>query len=142
MKRKSSKIREDVKEMLGVDYESDEDFPPYYNVGVLGLSKHGSCIIGQKLLPLLTALQKDSRYSSHDEQLPLNSIMHHHDILGVAIDPVFNYTKSRMKKNKALCTHNMIKDKVRIIHNRRCIESDWIDPEPVEIDLKRLTESA
>ena len=132
-------VRNIVKEMLGVDYGLEEKFPPYYNVGVIGFSSYASKIIGRELLPLLEKLSSDNRYNPHDEQLPMNAIMHLNNIQGAIIDPVYNYTRSRMKKNKKLDIHDNIKENIRIIHNRRYEnESDWIDFSPIKKELEKL----
>jgi lipopolysaccharide biosynthesis glycosyltransferase len=117
-----------VKEMLGVDYGTGENYPPYFNVGVIGLSKSASAIIGKELYPLLVKLSENKCYNTHDEQLPMNSIMHLNNISAIAVDPIFNYTRSRMRKNKKLGIHDGIKDGVKIIHNRHYPkEADWVN---------------
>ncbi|MHA2281503.1 MAG: glycosyltransferase [Promethearchaeota archaeon] len=128
-----------VKELLGIDYGTNETFPPYYNVGVIGFSTHASEIIGAELFPLLEKLSKSKLYNQHDEQLPMNAIMHHKNIHAVAIDPIYNYTRSRMKKNKKEDTHDKIKGNVRIIHNRHYPnEADWIDLRTVKQEMESL----
>ena len=128
-----------VLEMLGVDYSSKENFPPYFNVGVIGLTKSASITIGEKLYPLLVKLSENKAYNTHDEQLPINSIMHLNDIPAIAVNPTFNYTRSRMKKNKKSGKHNWIKEKVLIIHNRHYPkEASWVDLKPMEIEFERM----
>lgn len=128
-----------VKEMLGVDYSTKEDFPPYFNVGVIGLTKSASITIGEKLYPLLVKLSGDKNYNTHDEQLPMNSIMHLNNIPAIAVDPVFNYTRSRMRKNKKLGKHDGIKNGVRIIHNRHYPkEADWVNVDVIHKECENL----
>jgi len=128
-----------IKECLDVDYEDQNDsFPPYYNVGVIGWSYSASCKVGKDLFTLLDKLQKLPNYNAHDEQLPMNSILYHYKIPSVAICPTYNYTKSRLKKNRKNGTHEEIKGTVKVIHNKSCIESDWINARSVEEVLDRL----
>ncbi len=120
-------VRDFVIHCLGVDYgDETQKFPPYYNVGVFGLSQAASQCLSKHMQPLFEKLHSSLYYNPHDEQLPINSIMHKNSITGVAINPIFNYTKSRLKKNLSNKTHDDIKDSVRVIHNRKCVESDWI----------------
>lgn len=131
--KKGKDIRKLVKEMLHVDYGSDEQFPPYFNVGVIGFSQTASQRIGQRLFPLLSGLNKNKYYNPHDEQLPMNSLFHRFKIPAVAVDPIFNYTRSRMKKNKKAGIHDEIKSDVRIIHNRHYPkEADWVDIKSID----------
>lgn len=124
---KKMDIRLLVKDMLNVDYGSEEKFPPYFNVGVIGLTQSASTTIGKELYPLLMDLSKNKFYNPHDEQLPMNSIMHRNNIPAVAVDPIFNYTRSRMKKNQKSGQHDAVKDNIRIIHNRHYLkEADWV----------------
>ncbi len=139
IKGKVDDAREFIKNCLRVDYGiTDDSFPPYYNVGVIGWSSGASHIVGEELFKLLSTLQKNPNYNSHDEQLPMNSILYHHKIPANTIDPTYNYTKSRLKKNKMKGIHDEIKESIKIIHNKSCIESDWINPKPVEEELERL----
>lgn len=132
-------IRPLVKEMLGVDYGSKESYPPYFNVGVIGLTKSASITIGRELYPLLVKLSENKAYNTHDEQLPMNSIMHLNGISAIAVDPVFNYTRSRMRKNKKLGQHDGIKDGVRVIHNRHYPkEADWVNVDVIHKECERL----
>ena len=125
---KGQDLRLLVQSMLHVDYGADETFPPYFNGGVLGLSRTASITIGKELYPLLLELSKNKYYNLHDDQLPMNSIMHRHGVPAIAVDPVFNYTRSRMRKNKKSGEHDRIKDGIRIIHNRHYLqEADWVD---------------
>jgi len=139
VKGKVGDVRQFALDTLNVDYGSDKTFPPYFNVGVIGLSRGASKIMGKRLLPLLERLQKNENYNPHDEQLPMNSVMHRFNIPAVAIDPLFNYTKSRTAKNRKSGLHEKIKDRIKIIHNKSCIESDWIDNTRVETLLKERT---
>jgi len=128
-----------VKDLLGVDYGSGEEYPPYYNVGVIGFSAHASRVVGKELYPLLERLSASELYNQHDEQLPMNSIMHNKNIKGIAIDPVYNYTRSRMKNNKKKGIHDKVKSDVRIIHNRHYPkEANWIDLQSVEREMSVL----
>lgn len=121
-----------VKDMLGVDYSTEEKFPPYFNVGVIGLAHSASTTIGKELYPLLVKLSENKCYNTHDEQLPMNSIMHLHNISAIAVDPIYNYTRSRMKNNKKKGIHDQIKENVLIVHNRHYPkEADWINMKPV-----------
>lgn len=139
VKGKVDNLRDFVKECLHVDYgDTSISFPPYYNVGVIGWSKTASNVVGYTLYRLLEHLQKKENYNSHDEQLPINVILHHKGIPAIAINPIYNYTKSRLKKNIKNKTHKSIKDSIKIIHNKSCIESSWINPKPVEDTLKEL----
>lgn len=132
-------IRSLVKEMLGVDYGTEESFPPYFNVGVIGLTKSASKTIGKELYTLLVKLSENKAYNPHDEQLPMNAIMHLNGISAIAVDPIYNYTRSRMKNNKKKGIHDNIKDNVRIVHNRHYSkEADWINMTPVEIRMKEI----
>lgn len=132
--------REFIQECLNVDYGDDSSsFPPYYNVGVIGWSSVASSQVGNELFDLLSKLQNNPNYNSHDEQLPINSILYHRKIPAVVVDPVYNYTKSRLKKNRNNGTHNQVASTIRIIHNKSCVESDWINAEPVEKELKKMT---
>lgn len=125
---KNMDIQTLVKTMLGVDYGSKESFPPYFNVGVIGLTRSASVTIGKDLYPLLVSLSENKFYNPHDEQLPMNSIMHRNKIDAIAVDPIYNYTRSRMRKNIKEGTHDEIKDNIRIIHNRHYPkEANWID---------------
>ena len=131
-------VRSIVKELLGVDYGSEEDFPPYYNVGVIGFSAHASVIVGGELCPLLEKLSTSKLYNQHDEQLPMNAIMYHKKIYGIAIDPVYNYTRSRMRNNKKKGLHDNVKKNIRIIHNRHYPkEADWIDFESIREETEQ-----
>ncbi len=134
VKGKTPNTRELVKKSLNVDYGADEEFPPYYNVGVFALTKSASIILGQKLEALIKKLYDNPSYNPHDEQLPINSIMHLKKIPAASIDPIFNYTKSRMKKNIGNGTHDSIKHKIKIIHNRSCIDSEWIKKRAHEVN--------
>lgn len=132
-------VRSIVYNMLSVDYGSDSQFPPYYNVGVIGFSKNASIIIGTHLLPLLEKLSLNKFYNTHDEQLPINAIMHLFGIKGIACDPIYNYTRSRMRKNKKEGTHDNIKSNVRIIHNRHyATEADWVDIKSIHDACKEI----
>ncbi len=136
---KGMEARPLVTDMLGVDYGSQENYPPYFNVGVIGLTQSASITIGKELYPLLVNLGENQFYNSHDEQLPMNSIMHRHKIKAIAVDPIYNYTRSRMKKNMNESTHEQIKDNVRIIHNRHYPkEADWIDFSVIQSELKEI----
>jgi len=134
IKKSVPDTREFVKEMLGVDYSSEGPFPPYYNVGVFALTKEASVIVGQELEVLIKKLHGNKHYNPHDEQLPINSILHLKKIPAASIDPLFNYTKSRMKKNIANGTHDSIKGRIKVIHNRSCIESEWLGEQSHEIN--------
>jgi len=128
-----------VKELLGVDYGSGEDFPPYYNVGVIGFSSHASKTVGEELFSLLEKLSASKLYNQHDEQLPMNAVMYHKNIIGVAIDPIYNYTRSRMRNNKKKGIHDQIKDNVRIIHNRHYSkEADWVDVQSIHKEYEGI----
>lgn len=134
------KAREETLRLLDVDYGAKENFPTYYNCGSVCFSKRASEKIGKELIKVLEAIQDDPIYNTHDDQLPFNSVVHRLNIKAASINPIYNYTKSRMNKNKGLKLHDKVKDDVRIIHNRRCIESDWIDKTAIETVLKKLTE--
>lgn len=137
--KKKGEIRETVKELLGVDYGEEINFPPYFNVGVLGLSLSASKKIGEKLYPLLEALSATGIYNPHDEQLPLNSILYHDEIPAVEVNPIFNYTRSRMKHNIKNGTHDSIKDTIRVIHNRHYPkEANWIDTKSIIEEVEKL----
>lgn len=139
IKGKVKDSRQFIKEQLKVDYgDENKSFPPYYNVGIIGWSYTASYQVGEELFNLLDRLQQNPNYNPHDEQLPMNSILHHKNIPAVAISPLYNYTKSRLKKNRLQDKHEDIKNKIKIIHNRSCIESEWIDAKPVEDVLKRM----
>lgn len=132
-------IRSLVKEMLGVDYGAKESYPPYFNVGVIGLTKSASKTIGRELYLLLVKLSENKAYNTHDEQLPMNAIMHLNGIPAIAVDPAFNYTRSRMRKNKKLGKHDKIKDKVCIIHNRHYPkEADWVNVKRIHEECDNL----
>lgn len=121
-------VRALVQDMLKVDYGSNSTFPPYFNVGVIGLSRHASMIIGKELYGLLVELCDNKYYNPHDEQLPMNAVMYRNGIDAIAVDPKFNYTRSRMNKNKKNGRHDEIKSDIRIVHNRHYPkEADWID---------------
>jgi lipopolysaccharide biosynthesis glycosyltransferase len=138
-KKKGRPVRELVKEMLNVDYGAEEQFPPYFNVGVIGFSREASAAVGAPLFDLLYNLSKNDHYNPHDEQLPMNSIFHRQQIPAVAVDPIFNYTRSRMRKNKKLGIHDTVKGNVRIIHNRHYPkEADWIDLASVNKEYEAL----
>ncbi len=129
---KGQNVRLLVQTMLKVDYGVGGPFPPYFNVGVIGLSKNASKIIGEELYPLLLELSKITFYNPHDEQLPMNSIMHRHGVPAIAVDPIYNYTRSRMRKNKKAGDHEKIKRGVCIIHNRHYPkEADWVDTKSI-----------
>lgn len=132
--------RKETLRLLNVDYGAEFKFPTYYNCGSVCFSKMASEKIGKELIKVLEAIQDDPIYNTHDDQLPFNSVVHRLGIKAASVNPIYNYTKSRMNKNKGLKLHDTVKDDVRIIHNRRCIESDWIDKTAVEIVLKKLTE--
>lgn len=132
-------VRNIVKELLGVDYGAKETFPPYYNVGVIGFSAHASQMIGRELFPLLEKLSKNKLYNQHDEQLPMNAIMHHKKIHGISIDPIYNYTRSRMKNNKKKGIHDNVRENIRIIHNRHYPnEADWIDLKSIQEQIEQI----
>lgn len=131
--------RKETLRLLNVDYGAKENFPTYYNCGSVCFSKKASAAIGAELIKVLESIQGDPLYYTHDDQLPFNSVVHRLGIEAASVNPIYNYTKSRMNKNKGLGTHDKIKSDVRIIHNRRCIDSDWIQKEPIEKILKQLT---
>lgn len=133
---KGMNIQSLVKDALNVDYGSEESFPPYFNVGVIGLTQSASVAIGKELYPLLAALGENKFYNPHDEQLPMNSIMHLNQIEAIAVDPIYNYTRSRMKKNIKEGTHDKIKNNIRVIHNRHYPkEAEWIDLKSIQDEL-------
>ena len=138
VKGKVPSVNDFIIDTLDVDYSRDAVFPPYFNVGVIGLSQKASCTMGKHLFPLLEKLQTNEHYNPHDEQLPMNAVMFRHGIPAIAIDPIFNYTKSRMVKNRKGGLHEEVKNKVKIIHNKRCIESDWINNISVEKALAKM----
>ncbi len=128
-----------VQTMLKVDYGAKEDFPPYFNVGVIGMTKPASITIGKKLYPLLVELSEIIFYNPHDEQLPMNSIMHLNGIPTIAVDPIYNYTRSRMRNNKKKGIHDETKDNVRVIHNRHYPkEADWVDVGSIHKECEEL----
>ena len=132
-------VRNIVKEMLGVDYGLQENFPLYCNGGMIGISSYASILLEKKILPLLEKISSDKRYNIHDDQLPMNAIIYLNNIQIVAIDPTYNYTRSRMKKNKKLNIHDNIKKNIKIIHNRRYEkESDWIEFSSIKKELEQL----
>lgn len=136
---KGKDVRSTVHKMLDVDYGIEADFPPYFNVGVIGMSQSASQIIGNKLYDLLVELSQNKMYNTHDEQLPMNSIMHKNNIPAIAVDPIFNYTRSRMRKNIKLGIHDEVKDNVLIIHNRHYPkEADWVDVKRVHEACDRM----
>jgi len=137
VKGKVQNVRQFALDTLDVDYGADYEFPPYFNVGVIGLSQSASKTMGKHLSPLLGKLQKNENYNPHDEQLPMNSVMYRFNIPAIAIDPLFNYTKSRTAKNRKSGLHETIKNQIKIIHNKSCIESDWIDNRNVETLLNK-----
>lgn len=137
IKGKVDDIRKFVLEVTGVDYGLSENFPPYFNVGVIGMAKKASCKLGEKLFPLLDKLQQNPNYNPHDEQLPMNAIMYLEEIPAIAVDPIYNYTRSRMKANIKSGLHETVKDNVRIIHNRHFPkEATWVDQSKVNKELE------
>lgn len=139
-KLSTENARKETLRLLKVDYGGKEEFPVYYNCGSVCFSKSASNKIGRELIQVLESIQDDPIYNTHDDQLPFNSVVHRLGIKAASLNPIFNYTKSRMLKNKRLNLHDKVKNDVRIIHNRRCIESDWIVKDSVEAILKELTE--
>jgi len=138
-KLSTDEVRKQTIRLLYVDYGAKEDFPPYYNCGSVCFSKKASEKIGKELFAVLAAIQNDPIYNTHDDQLPFNSVVHRLKINAASINPIYNYTRSRMKGNQKKGIHDKIKEDVRIIHNRHYArEADWINTEPIEAELNRL----
>jgi len=131
--------QEEVKRLLNVDYGEKKDFPVYYNCGSVCFSKSASAKIGAELVKVLEKIQDEKIYNTHDDQLPFNSVVHRLGIEAASLNPIFNYTRSRMKKNKNKGIHDKIKSDVKIIHNRHYPkEADWVNVQSIHEECERL----
>lgn len=141
LKKKLSidETRKETLRLLNVDYGAKEKFPTYYNCGSVCFSKKASARIGVELIKVLESIQDDPLYYTHDDQLPFNSVVHRLGIEAASVDPIYNYTRSRMRKNKKLGKHDKIKERVCIIHNRHYPkEADWVNVDVIHKECEGI----
>ena len=128
-KKKVNDSAKFIKEHLGVDYsiKPPSRYAPYFNMGVFGFHAcQNTRSLGAWWWNKMLELYEVPEHDPFDDQLLMNAGLTQFKIPTISVNPIFNYTRSRMKNNMKSGLHEKVKDQVRIIHNRRLGECEWI----------------